>query len=78
MRDVRSRVHLVSVSRLCQLAGEAVSTLASGMRGGEVSKTQYLCARSILEFAAQARNDDVQARIDEIEQQLRMLAEPLQ
>ena len=52
---------------MCQLAGEAVNTLAKGMRGDLISKTQYHCARSILEFAQGATASDLDDRLREVE-----------
>ncbi len=70
LRETRSKVHGVAMSRLCQLAGEAVTALARGMRGDAISKTQYYCARSILEFAQGAISSDIEGRLEEIESAL--------
>lgn len=75
LREARGLTFGLAMSRLCLLAGKAVDTLADALDGEEVAKTRFLSACRVLEFASQARNDDLQARLDEIEEQLRALAE---
>ncbi len=75
LREARSKVHGVALSRLCQLAGEAVACLAKGMRGDSITRTQYHCARSILEFAQGATAHDLEDRLGEIEDLVREATE---
>jgi len=70
LREARGRAYLVAMSRLCQAASEAATKIIEGMRGSDLSKTAYLCARSVLEFASQAAASDIEMRMDEIEQKL--------
>ena len=67
LREARGRTHTVALSRLCQASLEAVTTLIKGMRGQSISKTQYYCARSILEFAQAATTGDIEDRLSELE-----------
>ena len=67
LSEARGRTHMLALSRLCQAAGEAVTTLIKGMRGQSISKPQYYCARSVLEFAQAATASDIETRIEELE-----------
>jgi hypothetical protein len=78
LREARARAFGMAMSRLCHYANKAVGVLVDALDGVEIGKTRFLAACRVLEFANQVRTDDVQARVDEIEQQLRTLAEPLQ
>ena len=63
------------MSRLCQLAGKAVTVLAEALDGKDISKTKFLSARTILELAGQAVAGDIEARLSEIERELEHFAE---
>jgi len=70
LRRARAEAHNHAMSRLCHLSSKAVSVLESALDGTDIPKTQFLAARAVLDFAGQAVADDVESRLEEIEQQL--------
>ncbi len=77
LREARARAFGMAMSRLCHHAGKAVDVLVEALDGAEIGKTRFLAACRVLEFGSQIRTDDLQARLDEVEQQLRTLVEPV-
>ncbi len=68
LRAARGRVYALTMGRLVHLTGKAVDVLAASLAGKTVSKSTFLAACRVLEFAAGVRNEDAQARMDRIEE----------
>jgi len=51
LRQARSIAHGHAMSRLCELASQAVTVLELTLNGGTVNKTQFLAARAVLELS---------------------------
>ena len=70
LAEARSVAFSAAMTRLAAHALEAVDVLIEGMRGSDISKTRFLCAKEILTQAQAVRADDVEDRLAEIEQRI--------
>jgi len=70
LAEARSTAFSAAMTRLAAHALEAVDVLIQGMRGRDISKTRFLCAREILTQAQAVRSDDMEDRLAEIERQI--------
>lgn len=70
LRTARDQSHGLALARICAAAGEAVDVLLKGLRGEQIAKQQYLCARAILDAGQQARELEIEDRLQEIERQI--------
>jgi len=73
LRAARGRAYALTMSRLVHLTNKAVDVLAASLAGKTVSKSMFLAACRVLDFAAGVRNEDVQQRVDAIEEQLQQV-----
>ena len=68
LREARSESFSQARSRLCYAANEAVDVLLRGLRGEDIGRMAYWCAKTILEVAEQARDDDLTQRVERLEE----------
>lgn len=71
LREARGQAFDQALSRASAAAGEAVDVLLRGLRGENVTRVQLWAAKSILELAADVREDDTIVRVERLEQAVR-------
>lgn len=70
LRAARGRTYALTMNRLVHMTREALDVFADIFAGKTVSKSKFLAACKVLEYAAGVRAEDAQSRMDEIETKL--------
>lgn len=70
LREARNDAHGHALGRVCRATNQAASLLIDGMGGTDITRMQYLCAKTVLETAAAVRTLDIQDLLNEISETL--------